>query len=359
MQIGLVGMPLSGKTTLFNLLTRSDWVTGLGAAGGVHTGNVRVPDTRIDFLTNLCQPEKTTYAQIQFKDIPGVHSGEESAKQAVKLLNEVRGADVLVQVVRAFASEEVEAAAGPADPYGELIEFGTELLLADMGSIENRVARLKEARKINKETAAQIQLLQRLLEALEQEQSVSSVALTEEERKLMGGQDFLSEKPLILAVNIDEEQLRNKSYPYQEQIRGYAAKRGIPVVEVCALSEMEISQLPEEDRGEFMADLGLLDSGIGRLARAAYESLGLISFFTVGEDEVRAWPISHGSIAQKAAGKIHSDISRGFIRAEVFHFDALQGLGSAIKVKERGLFRLEGKKYLVQDGDIISFRFNV
>ncbi|MDA8097249.1 MAG: redox-regulated ATPase YchF [Clostridia bacterium] len=359
MQIGLVGLPLAGKTTFFNLLTGASCETGFAGTGEVHLGSAVVPDARIDFLSGLYKPRKTIYAQIQFKDIPGVRSDEGAASLAVKLLDEVRGADALVQVVRAFDSDEVSSVAGEPSPYRELSDFAAELLLADMGAIENRIDRIKNARKMPKDAAAQLAVLERLLVALENEQPVSSVELSQAEQAIMAGQSFLTEKPLILAVNIDEDQMAAGDYPDRDKVRAYASERGIPVIEVCARIEMEISQLPAQDRADFITDLGLTESGVGRLAQAAYERLGLISFFTVGEDEVRAWTIRRGTIAKKAAGKVHSDIERGFIRAEVFHYEDLRELGNQVKVKEKGLFRLEGKEYVVKDGDIINFRFNV
>ncbi|MGC7846169.1 redox-regulated ATPase YchF [Desulforudis sp. 1088] len=358
MLIGLVGLPLAGKTTLFNLLTGSDLPTGPFSGGGVNTGMADVPDRRIDYLSSLYKPRKTVYARIQFKDIPGVQSGA-GPGAAGKFLEEVRTADLLVQVVRAFASDEVPHISGTVDPMRDVADFQTELLLADMGVIERRIERIKGGKKPPKTAAVELDVLQRYLAALEAERPVSSVELSEEEAEVMTVYNFLTEKPVILAVNLDEEQLRSGTYPRRDELKAYAGERGFPVVEVSAQVEKEINELLPEDRAEFMADLGLSESGLARLARVAYDYLGLISFFTVGEDEVRAWTIRKGTAARRAAGKVHSDIERGFIRAEVFHYDDLYELGSPAKVKEKGLFRLEGKEYVVKDGDIINFRFNV
>ncbi len=358
MQIGLVGMPTAGKTTLFNLLTGNLQPTGPGGGDEVHTGSAIVPDLRIDFLAALYKPKKTIYARIEFKDIPGVRM-DDSRARASKLLDEVRSADALVQVLRVFNDPAVDAIAGTPTPYRDLTDYGTELLLADMDVLEKRIARIEADPKGKKDAPAQIVLLQRLLKALEDEQMLSTIELSEPEKELLAGQSFLSEKPLFLVVNIDETQLREGSYPDHEKIAAYAAERKIPLIEVCAKAEMEISLLLPEERLEFMEDLGLTESGLGRLSRMAYERLNLISFFTVGEDEVRAWTINSGTSARQAAGKIHSDIERGFIRAEIFHYDHLRELGTAAKVREAGHFRLEGKEYPVIDGDIINFRFNV
>ncbi len=357
-QIGLIGLPLAGKTTFFNLLTGAAHETGLGGAGEVHTGSAEVPDSRVDFLSTLYKPRKTTYARIQFKDIPGARM-EDGASRASKLLDEARGADVLVQVVRAFRSEEMDALAGESAPFRDLDNLRSELLLADMDAIEKRILRIKDAPKVKKDSQEQLELLERVLGILEEERPVSEASLKEGERQLLAGQQFLSEKPLIIAVNIDEDQLFAGEYPQRDKVLAYAERTGTLVIEICARVEMEIGQLSPEERTEFMADLGLEEPGLNLLARTAYDRLGLLSFFTVGEDEVRAWTIRRGTAARHAAGKIHSDIERGFIRAEVFHFDDLQRLGSTVKAKEQGLFRLEGKEYPVQDGDIINFRFNV
>ncbi len=360
MQIGLVGLPQSGKTTFFNLLTGERAPTGFAAAG-VRQGSAVVPDTRIDFLAGLYRPRKTVYARIDFKDIPGAHR-EEGATRTARLLDEARGADALVQVIHAFNENGAGGAVlrgEPAAPYRELLDFYSELLLADLEAVEGRLARLKNTTKVKNGAAAQIAVLERLREALEQERPAAGVPLSDTERELLAGQLFLSEKPLIMALNLDEAQLAAHDYPERSRVRDYTAARGIPVIEICARVEMEIGELPPADREAFLADLGLRESGLARLARTAYERLGLISFFTVGEDEVRAWTVRRGATARQAAGKVHSDIERGFIRAEIFHYDDIARLGSAAGVREAGLFRLEGKDYPVQDGDIINFRFNV
>lgn len=360
MQIGLVGLPQSGKTTFFNLLTGTDAPTGFAATGGILHGSARVPDARIDFLSDIYRPRKTVYARIDFKDIPGAHR-EEGAARAAKLLDEARGADALVQVIHAFSVNGTAIStleSGPA-PYRELLDFFSELILADLDAVERRLNRLKDSPRMKKDAAGEIALLERLQEVLEQEHPVGGVTLSKAEQQLLAGQIFLSEKPLIAALNLDEQQLEARDYPERSRIEEYTRDRGIPVIEICARMEMEISKLPPADREAFLAELGLKESGLDRLARTAYGRLGLISFFTVGEDEVRAWTVRRGATARQAAGKVHSDIERGFIRAEIFHYDDIAQLGSAAKVREAGLFRLEGKDYPVQDGDIINFRFNV
>lgn len=358
MQIGLIGLPASGKTTLFNLLTDNCHPTGITGGDEVHFGSAIVPDQRILFLSQLYKPKKTTFTRVEFKDIPGVRM-DDSRSRASRMLDEVRSADALVQVLRAFNSEEVDLLTGEPDAYKDLNNYSAELILADMDSLEKRIINLEETKKKNRSSQELIELLGKLLAVIEKEQPISSLELREEEKQLLVGQSFLSEKPLFLVVNIDESQLRSGEYPDREKIYAHAAERRIPVIEICAQVEMEINQLNADDRQEFMEDLGLKESGISRLARMVYERLNLISFFTVGEDEVRAWTIKKGDVARQAAGKIHSDIERGFIRAEVFHYEHLYELGSTTRVREAGHYHLEGKDYMVQDGDIANFRFNV
>lgn len=221
------------------------------------------------------------------------------------------------------------------------------------------MACLLSGKKVTKENAFELEVLKKCLTALEEESLISQLGLSDEEKLTLRNYAFLTEKPMMLVINIDEDQFREGSYPGKEEVEKYAAAKGIAVIENCGRMEMEISQLPEEDRQLFMEDLGITEPGIDRLARAVYNYLGLISFLTAGEDEVRAWTIKRNTDAKKAAGKIHSDIERGFIRAEVVAFDDLVAAGSMAKAKEKGLFRLEGKEYIVKDGDIINFRFNV
>lgn len=358
MQIGLVGMPDSGKTTLFNLLTGSEYPVGLSGADEIFFGSAAVPDPRINHLETLYNPKKVTYARINIKDIPGAKMDDSKAR-AARLLEEARSADALVHVLKVFKTEDGDTGSVEISPYRALESYSTELLLADIDFLEKRIARLESSTKNKRESALHISVYQKLLSALEEEKPVSSVNLTATEKELYKGQVFLTEKPIFLVVNLDEGQLRSGDYPDRERVAAYVAEKGLISVEVSARIEAEIGRLAPGERAAFMEDLNLSESGLQRLSRAAYQQLNLISFFTVGEDEVRAWTVQQGSTARKAAGKIHSDIERGFIRAEIFHYDYLFEQGSAVKVREAGHFRLEGKNYLVRDGDIINFRFNV
>jgi GTP-binding protein YchF len=358
-KIGLIGLPLTGKTTFFNLLTSGKAETGSGKVEA-NIGTARVPDKRIDFLSRLYNPRKTIYAQIDFIDIAGLITAQEGQKSgASKFLNDVRICDALVHVLRAFENPNVPHVEEEINPARDLEAVEMELLFADMDLIERRMERIRTGKKITKEDQAELERLEKCYQVLEEGKSMRDVELTEEERNAMKNYAFLTEKPRLAVVNLDEEQFKQKNYPYREETLALCQEKNIPLLEICAQMEWEISELGEEDKALFMADLGLTELGIEVLARNVYEHLGLISFFTVGEDEVRAWTIPLGMIAKEAAGKIHSDIERGFIRAEVVKYKDIQELGTMAKVKEKGLFRLEGKTYVVEDGDIINFRFNV
>lgn len=351
-----------GKTTIFNLLTGSGAETSNFLTGKTETnvGSARVPDYRVEFLSRLYRPRKTTYAQIQFADVPGLVRGS-SQGQGVgnQFLNAIRNVDMIVHVVRTFVNPDVPHVDEGIDPLRDIDTIGMELLLADMEAVEKRIERIKGGKKIKNENALELEVMEKCLEALENEISIGRLELTEEEKQALRNHNFFTEKPLLLLVNTDEEQFKSQLYPGKEELTAYAGQRGLPSMEICGKIEMEISQLPGEDRELFLADLGVSQSGVDRLARVVYDYLGLISFFTVGEDEVKAWTIRKGTEARRAAGKIHSDIERGFIKAEVVKYHDLENLGNMAKIKEKGLFRLEGKEYTVEDGDIINFRFNV
>ncbi|MBF7082484.1 redox-regulated ATPase YchF [Desulfallas sp. Bu1-1] len=359
---GIIGLPMVGKTTLFNLVTSSGLETSNYLTGKteINVGMATVPDPRVDFLSRVYKPRKTTYAQIQFSDVPGLVRGASEGKGVGnRFLDGIRNADLLVHVVRAFNNRDVPHVDGNIDPMRDIETINLELLLADMDLVEKRIQRIETGKKIKKEQAGELAVLRKCLEALENEVTVHNMELTDAERALLVNYSFLTDKPMILVINTGEDQLRAGSYPGMEKVREYADQKGIILLEVSGQIEMEISRLDEDDRREFMEDLGLKEPGIDRLARAAYDTLGLISFFTVGEDEVKAWTISEGTNAKSAAGKIHSDLERGFIRAEVVAYDDLQQLGSMSRVKEKGLARLEGKDYIIKDGDILNIRFNV
>lgn len=362
MKIGLVGLPLVGKTTFFNLLTNAHAEISNFSSGKVtsNIGSAKVPDRRIDFLSKLYKPKKTTYAQIDFTDVPGLVSGASSgAGVGNQFLEDIRKVDALVHIIRAFENADVQHVEGSIDPMRDIETVNLELLFADLGVIENRITRIQTGKKVTKENLAELEVLKKCKEGLENGLLIHQINLADDERELLRTFSFLSEKPMILVINLDEDSLKSNNYPGKEDILKYAKERNVPVIEICAKAEMEISELEEEDRMMFMEELGIKKSGIDVLASTTYDYQGLISFLTAGEDEVKAWTIRKGTDARKAAGKIHSDIERGFIRAEVVKFEAIEELGSMSKAKEKGLYRLEGKEYIVQDGDIINFRFNV
>ncbi|OPY58411.1 MAG: Ribosome-binding ATPase YchF [Pelotomaculum sp. PtaU1.Bin035] len=359
---GLIGLPMVGKTTVFNLLTGagveiSNFLTGKTET---NVGVAKVPDIRVDYLSNMYKPRKVTYAQIQFSDVPGLVRGSSQGKGVGnQFLNTIRNVDMLAHVVRAYVDPDLPHVDGELDPLRDVETINMELLFADMEIIEKRIEKIKGGKKAKKEHAFELDVLMKCLEALENEMPIGQLTLTDEEKLVLKNFSFLTEKPLVLAVNTDEKQFKLKSYPGREDLEAYAAGHGLLVIEICGRIEMEINLLPEEDKEMFLADLGVSQSGIDRLAQAAYGYLGLISFFTAGEDEVKAWTIKKGTDAKRAAGKIHSDLERGFIKAEVVKYRDLNDLGNMAKVKEKGLYRLEGKEYIVEDGDIINFRFNV
>lgn len=345
MKIGLVGFPGAGKSTVFNALTGLSVETGYGAAQGrQNIGTVKVPDERVDALARLYSPRKTTYAEIQFVDLGG---GAGPGLQR-SVLNAMREVDALCQVVRAFP----DAAGGAPKPLEEIIELETETILADLELVERRVQRLEKDRSNPRE----LELMKRLLAALESTTPLRRVELDENERKALSGYRFLSQMPLLLVLNVTEADI---SKPVAQEIAEAASSRGLGLVVLSAQIEMDIAQMPEAEQIEFMESLGIEEPAKNRFIRGAYQLIDLISMLTAGPDECRAWPVARGSKAPRAAGKIHSDIERGFIRAEVVHWKDLVDLGSEAKCREAGKLRVEGKEYVIQDGDVVHFRFNV
>ncbi len=353
MQLGIIGMPMVGKTTLFELLTgTSDKGSSQGKA---NTAIARIPDQRIDYLSGVFKPKKTTYAQLEVIDIPGLTPGAE--KNAALFLDAVRRADALLHVVRLFDDESVPYIYDTIDPMRDIETISYELLLSDLDLIEKRIDRINHNKKRNL-MLKELGLLERLRDALSEEKPIASVTIHEDEQEIMSTYQFLTNKPLLICLNISETDI-NGDYPQQQRILEYSQQSGIPIVEVAASIEREIAELEPDEKEMFMQDLGITETGLVKISRSMYQRLGLISFFTVGEDEVKAWTIEAGINARKAAGKIHSDIERGFIRAEVVDYQVFKELGSMAAVKEKGLFRLEGKEYIIKDGEIVHFRFNV
>ncbi|MDI3297798.1 MAG: redox-regulated ATPase YchF [Bacillota bacterium] len=360
MQIGIIGLPLSGKSTLFRLLTggRTEGAHAGGRAD-VRVGVAQVPDPRLDFLARIYQPRKVTPATIQLTETAGFLPGQGDRARTNEFLNAVRTSDALIHVVRTFESAELPHPRGRVDPLADVRDVDQELLLADLAVAESAAGRLRQSRRRSPEEEATLALLERVQEALGEEIPVRDMGLDEEAARLLRNYAFVSARPLLLALNLSEEQWSGRDYPRREELEAYAARHGERTVDFCARVELEVAEMEPADRQEFMRAYGIEETGIERVAKAAYASLGLVSFLTAGEDEVRAWPVPAGTTAKRAAGKIHSDLERGFIRAEVVAFDDLARLGSMKAVREAGLLRVEGKEYVVQDGDILTIRFNV
>lgn len=355
-------MPSVGKTTLFNLLTGADEEIAGFSTGKVEAniGIAKIPDERIEFLSQMYEPKKTTYASIEVIDVPGLVSGSSTGKGVGnQFLDNIRKTDALIHIIRTFEADDVVHVEGSIDPMRDIETINMELLFADLGVIDNRIERIKTSKKVTKENLAELEVLKKCKEGLESGLLIHNINLADEEKDHLKTFGFLSEKPMMLVVNVDESQLRVNDYPSKEILSKYAKEVNVPLIQLCIKSELEIAKLEPEDREMFLEDLGITESGVDKLSQNTYEYMGLISFLTAGHDEVRAWTINKGTTARKAAGKIHSDIEKGFIRAEVCKFRNLKQQGSMQKAKEKGLVTLEGKEYIVEDGDIINFRFNV
>jgi GTP-binding protein YchF len=361
MRFGLLGFPRVGKTTLFNILTGAGIAVDRYAAGKAepHVGVARVPEPRVDRLAAMFHPKKTTYAHVDFLDIHGLEKGE--AKGSVDL-KEMRNVDAIAHVVRAFHDDAVPHSEGSLDPARDVETMETEIILADHEVAARRLERLELALKKGKsrEDEAELPVIRRCLEALERGTPIREVDLGEDDLKKIRGFAFLTAKPLLIIVNLDEKEApRIPDFVAVSGLGPRAARRGCVVCAISAKVEEEIAALGEADARAFLEDLGLKEPAKSRLIRSAFDLLGLIQFFTAGEDECRAWPIRRGTKAPQAAGTIHSDFERGFIRAEVVAFDDLVAAGGLAAARERARLRSEGKDYVVRDGDVINFRFNV
>lgn len=345
---GIVGLPMTGKTTLFTLLTQHVPPEGRSST----TAMANVPDPRIDKLSSMYQPRKTVYGQIQVTDIAGLSEG--TGKSAA-FLDALRPAQTLVHVIRAFRGDFPHPL-GSIDPVRDFNIVNHELLLADMALVETRLERISSKNK--GPGRAQLPALEKCLEHLLDEQPMSLLQLSEDEQEQLQGLMFFTDKPQLLVINLDESDLGIRP-PWLDEIEAIARNKNWRILALSAQIEQEISQLNLKEQRAFMAELKITEPGTALLAREAYALLGLISFFTVGKDEVRAWALKKNSTSLDAAGTIHSDLARGFIRADVIHYQDLVDLGSENAVKEKGLALLVGKDYIVQDGDIVHVRFNV
>jgi GTP-binding protein YchF len=356
MKVALLGLLQSGKSTILASLTGK----GVGPAGvaTIDEAIVPVPDDRFEWLTECYKPRKTTHATVDCLDVPGFNFTDDHGRAAARrLIAQIRTVELLVLVVRAFDDPAVPAYRNAIDPARDLAELQTELLLADLELVSTRIERLeKQVHKPTKTQArdkAELALQTRLQEAIESERPISSAIQTPAEHEMIKSFGFLTLKPIAVAVNVGEGQL-DENFDFADRIEST-----VPVIAICAKLEYELAQLDAESRAEFMADLGISEPAANKFVKSCYSALGLISYLTVASNELRAWPIKKGTVAADAAGKVHTDLKRGFIRAETFSFADLKEYGSEKALKAAGKIRLEGKDYVVQDGDIINFRFNV
>ncbi len=362
MKLGIVGLPNVGKSTLFNAITKA----GAESANypfctiEPNVGTVAVPDERLDILAEIHKSKKVTPAVVDFVDIAGLVRGASRGEGlGNKFLSHIREVDAIVHVVRCFDNEDIIHVDNSVDPLRDIETINIELILADMELADKLIANAEKRMKADKDVASEYELLKRIKVCLESEKPVSSITFDDEEKKLIRGYCFLTEKPVIYVANISEDAVSAEDNDYVKSVKKYAQDNGSIAMKISAQIEEEIAQLDDEEKSVFIEELGLDEAGLDKLIRASYQTLGLISYFTAGEKETRAWTITKGTKAPQAAGKIHSDFERGFIRAEVIHYDDFMKYKSMTAAKEKGLVRSEGKDYVMVDGDIVLFRFNV
>lgn len=355
MHLGIIGLPQSGKTTIFKVLTRGDQpVVTRGGRFEVHTAVVDVPDFRLDQLSDLFRPEKTVYAKVTYADIAGLGSGS-GAEIAGELLNHLAQADGFIHVVRCFENEEIPHATGTVDPLRDIHAMDAELLLNDLIAVERKLARLNDERQKGggREKAQiehEINLFQRMQDFLSQEKPLRDMHFTADEERVLVGYGFLTRKPVSVLLNLgDGQDPPEIDYPHSHCV----------VASIQGKLEMEIAQLPPDEAQVFFDEYGITEPGLDKVIRCSYQMLDQISFFTIGDDEVRAWTVKSGTPALEAAGAIHSDLQKGFIRAEIIPWDDLLALGSLAEARSRGKLRLEGKQYVLKDGEIMHVRFAI
>lgn len=364
MKLGIVGLPNVGKSTLFNAITNA----GAQSANypfctiEPNVGIVAVPDKRLDKLAEMYHPQKYTPASIEFVDIAGLVKGASKGEGlGNKFLANIREVDAIIHVVRCFVNDDIVHVEGSIDPARDIDTINVELILSDLEVLDRRIEKTKKMIKADKKYQVEQDFFLRVKEALNNGQPARSVECTEEEAALLSSVNLLTNKPILYAANMSDEDFKNgiDDNAYLKVVKEIAEKEHAGVLPICAETEAEIAGMEPDEKELFLSDLGLEESGLDRLIQASYSLLGLISFLTAGEPEVRAWTIKKGTKAPQAAGKIHSDFERGFIRAEVVAFDDLMACGNMNAAKEKGLVRSEGKDYVMQDGDVVLFRFNV
>lgn len=355
MRLGIIGLPQSGKTTLFNALTRATQPTGTTGKIEIHTAVVDVPDKRVDKLSEMFKPKKTIYAKVTYVDIAGLDGSAGKSGISGALLNQLAQMDGFIHVVRVFEDENVPHVNETIDPLRDIQNMDSELMLNDLIAVERKLERLDEEKKkgagrdkalIEREHV----LFQRFHETLSKEIPLRDIEISAEEEKMLAGFGFLSRKPMLIVLNLAEGQAAPAvDYPHQHS----------KVVALQGKLEMDIAQLSPEEAQDFLSEYGIEEPSLNRMIRLSYDLLGLMSFFTAGQDECRAWTVHRGATAPEAAGEIHTDLQKGFIRAEVIAYDDLMALGGMTEAKAKGKLRLEGKEYIVLDGDILNIRFNI
>jgi GTP-binding protein YchF len=369
MKVGIVGMPQVGKTTIFRLLTQgrvdtSSW----GNAREAHLGIAHVPDERVDRLAEIVKPKKITYATVEYVDLPGLSRGEGKAalqgqaKEMSTYLNSLKNIDTLLHVVRAFEDPNLPHVEGTVNPSRDIELFELEMIFSDLAIVEKRLERLSKDLKKGKSAELELEneVLVRFKAALESERPLRELELSPEEERRVRGFTFLSAKPILLVLNVGDQDAPKISNVVEELgLLNQASRRNVAITAVCGKIESEIAALPPADAQMFMEDLGIAGSALNRIIQNSYDLLGVFSFYTAGEPEVRAWTIPRGTTAMQAAGAIHTDIEKGFIKAEVVSFDDMIALGTFQAAKSKGVLRLEGREYKVQEGDVILFRFNL